>query len=144
MLDYSKTDRPVGRYNDSTGIDRHSSANTASVEKWKSMVDDRQSLHFARCYLEALGENTISRLGYDYQEIFNALHGSTLSTKNLYPWSLAIQPESKWTFRQRVVSDYYFSRRSHGWVKGALLTSIRHLKIIARKFLKAISSPENI
>lgn len=143
MLDYSKTPKPVGRYNDPAGINQHSSTNNASIEKWKKMVDDNQSLYFARCYLTALGEVTIRRLGYDYQEIFDTLHSRTLSKKSLYPWSVAIQPESKWTFRQRFASDFYFSRSKNGRVKGLLLASIKHLKILARKFLNAFSSADD-
>lgn len=141
MLDYSKTPKPIGRYNDSAGINQHTSTSSASIDKWKSMVNDDQSLYFARCYLATLGEDTISRLGYDFQEIFNLLHGKTLSTKNLYPWFIAIQPESNWTFRQHFVSDYYLSRSKYGCIKALLLTSTKHLKILVRKLLKAFSSP---
>jgi hypothetical protein len=144
MLDYSKTARPVGKYNDSTGIDQHSSANTASIEKWKMMVDDDQSLYFARRYLDSLGEETITSLGYDYTEIFSVLHARTLSLKGLYPWSIAIRPESEWTFRQRFFSDYYFNRSAHGSLKGGLLTTFVHLKNLIRKLLNALSSPDSM
>ncbi len=143
MLDYSKTPKPVGRYNDPAGINQHSSTNTGSIEKWRAMVEDNQSLYFARSYLDSLGEETISRLGYDYQEIYNTLHSRTLSAKNLSPWSSAIRPKSLWTFRQHFVSDFYFSKNENGWIKGLLMTSVKYLKIMVRKLLIAFSSPES-
>ena len=143
MLDYSMTPKPVGKYNDPKGINQHSSTNTASIEKWRAMLDDDQALLFARDYLEALGKETISRLGYDYEELFQFLHSRTLSNHRLYPWSIAIRPKAEWTFRQHFVSGLYFSRREHGWFKGTLFTMILHFKILARKFLNALSSPDN-
>ena len=139
MLDYSKTPKPVGRYNDPAGINQHSSTNTASVEKWKSMINDDQSLYFARCYLASLGEETIGKLGYHYQEIDDTLHSRTLSIRGLYPWSTAMQPKSEWTKRQRFASDIYFDRRESGFVKGSLLTSSKYLKILGCKLFKALS-----
>ena len=144
MLDYSNTPKPVGRYNDPTGINQHTKPSTGSVEKWKNMINDDQLLHFAQRYLASLGEDTITRLGYDYQELFRTLHSRTISTNILYPWSIAIQPESQWTFHQHVVSDLYFSRRDKGWMKGTLSTSKKHLKKAIRAIQRELSSPDNI
>ena len=141
MLDYSGTPKPVGKYNDTAGIDLHTRPSTGSVEKWKSMVDDDQSLHFAQRYLETLGENTITRLGYDYGELSGILNSRTVSTKGLYPWSIAIQPQSQWTFCQHFVSDLYFSRKERGSVRGFLSTGKKHLKKTVRSVRKALSCP---
>ena len=105
MLDYSGTPQPVGRFNDPTGINQHTRPSTGSVDKWKGMINDDQARFFARSYLDHLGEETITRLGYDYREIYQELHARSLSTKGLYPWSIAIQPDSEWTCRQAFVSD---------------------------------------
>lgn len=139
MLDYSRTPKPVGRYNDPSGIDQHNSTNTASIEKWKTMVDNDQSLYFARCYLEALGKETIGRLGYNYQEIFDVLHSRRLSTGGLYPWSTAMRRKTEWSRSQRFASDYYFKRKEHGRIKGLLLMFSMYLKISIRKLMKLLS-----
>ena len=144
MLDYSSTPKVVGRYNDPTGIGQHTKPSTGSVEKWKNMVDDDQSLYFAQRYLESLGEHTITRLGYDYHELFQTLHSRAISTKGLYPWSIAIQPESQWTFYQHFVSDLYFNRRDKGWMKGSLSTFKKHLKKAIRAIRRELSSPDEI
>ena len=141
MLDYSGTPKPVGKYNDTAGIDQHTRPSTGSVEKWKSMVDDDQALHFAQRYLETLGENTITRLGYDYGELSGILNCRTVSTRGLYPWSIAIQPQSQWTFCQHFVSDLYFSRKERGSVRGFLSTGKKHLKKTVRSVRKALSCP---
>lgn len=126
MLVYSKTPQPMGRFNDPSGIARHSSATTASVDKWQQLVHDDQSLHFARCYLEALGKDTISRFGYDYAEITSILHSRELLKRGLYPWTTAMRPRSEWTWRERFASDLYFSRRDHGDLRGLLMTASKY------------------
>jgi hypothetical protein len=139
MLDYSKTPRPVGRYNDPAGIAQHSTTTTASVDKWKRLADDDQSLLFARCYLQALGERTIGRFGYDYDEIHAALYGRKLREKNLYPWATAMQPRGEWSRQQHIASDYYFNRRQHGRFRGALLTAAKYLRIALRKLVTPLA-----
>ncbi|MFQ5642841.1 MAG: sulfotransferase [Thiogranum sp.] len=143
MLDYSGTPKPLGRYNDPTGINQHTRASTGSVEKWKDMVNDDQSLHFAQRYLAGLGEDTIRKLGYDYQELFNTLHSRTVSPNRLYPWSIAIQPESLWTFRQQFTSDLYFNRKACGQFKGTLATLKTHLLNVLRVIRRELSSPDD-
>ena len=141
MLDYSNTPKPVGKYNDPIGINQHTKPSTGSVDKWKKMLDDDQLLHFAQCYLASLGAVTMAKLGYDYQELLQILHSRTVSTKGLYPWSIAIQPKSQWTFRQHFVSDLYFNRRKKGYIKGALSTSKKYTKRAVKALGQALSCP---
>ena len=144
MLDYSNTPKPVGNYNDPTGINQHTKPSTGSVDKWRNMVNNDQALYFAQCYLASLGEDTITRLGYDYQELFHTLHSRIISTNTLYPWSIAIQPKLQWTFRQHFLSDLYFNRREQGWMKGTLATTRKHLKKAIRTIRREFSSPDVI
>jgi hypothetical protein len=144
MLDYSSTPQPVGRFNDPTGINQHTRPSTGSVDKWKGMINDDQELYFARSYLDHLGEETITRLGYDYREIYQDLHARSLSTKGLYPWSIAIQPDSEWTCRQAFVSDLFLNKRDKGWLKGTLSTFKKHLKKVLKGVWYELSSPETL
>lgn len=139
MLVYSKTPQPIGRFNDPSGVARHSSTTTASVDKWQQLVHDDQSLYFARCYLEALGKDTISRFGYDYAEITSILHTRELLLRGLYPWTTAMRPRSEWAWGERFASDLYFSRRDHGNVKGVLMTASKYFRRIHK--LPAALSP---
>lgn len=142
MLDYSDTHKPVGKFNDSTGINQHTTANTGSVAKWKAMVDDNQSLFFARCYLAAIGKETICKLGYNYQEIYDLLYSRNLSTQKLYPWSIAIQSQSQWTLRQHFVSDLHFNQSKYGTLKGTFVTTKKSFKKLARRVITAFSMPD--
>jgi hypothetical protein len=142
MLDYSRTPKPVGRFNDLVGIDQHTAPSTMSVDKWKGMVEDDQSLHFAQRYLETLGRGTMNGLGYDYDDVHKTLHGRVVSTRKLYPWSIAIQPESEWTYRQHFVSDLFLYRKNKGWVRGTPSAVRKHSEIVARAILRALSSPD--
>ena len=142
MMVYSNPLKPIGRYNDPTGIDQYSMPSSGSVEKWKSMVDDDQTLYFAQRYLANLGKDTVTRLGYNYQDVLNTLYSRTVSTTRLYPWSIAIQPKSQWTFRQQFVSDLYFNRRKEGRIKGTLLTVGKYFKKAARSIRRELCCPD--
>lgn len=144
MLDYSNTPKPVGKFNDPTGINQHTRPSIGSVEKWKNMLDDDQSLHFAQRYLASLGAGTITKLGYDYQELYQTLHSRTVTTKGLYPWSIAIQPKEQWTFRQHFISDLYLNRRRQGHIKGVLSTYKKYFKRAVRTLLQELSSPDYV
>jgi len=144
MLDYSSTPKPKGRYNDPVGINQHTRPSAGSVDKWKNMLADDQSLYFAQRYLDNLGPDTITRFGYDYEELHQTLHSRTVSTRGLYPWSIAIQPEEKWNFRQHFISDLYLNRRKLGRIKGVLSTYKKYLKRAVRTILQEMSSPDNV
>ena len=69
MLDYGKRPRPEGEWGDPTGIDRHGRAATESLERWLDLGSDSQTRHFAESYLQALGPDLLTDLGYDYAEL---------------------------------------------------------------------------
>ncbi len=143
MLDYSNTPKPVGKYNDPVGIDQHTKPSHQSVDKWKNMVNDDQSLYFAQRYLAGLGADTLNRLGYDYQAVHQVLHSREVRRQGLYPWSVAIRPKEQWTFRQQVISDLYFNQKEQGVLRGWLSTGRRHAWNAARLLRRALSSPDN-
>jgi hypothetical protein len=67
-----------------------------------------------------------------------------VSTARLYPWSIAIQPESHWTFRQQFVSDLYFNRKNKGPIKGVLYTAGKYVKKAARSIWYQLSCPDEV
>jgi len=123
MLDYAGTPKPVGRMNDPIGIDRHSKPSTANLDKWKTMKDDPQARHFALAYLDALGREVMTSLGYSYDEIFNTLASGGASGRaasRVFPWRTAIRPRKDWTFRDWYTAEVYFSIQKRGWAMGRL------------------------
>ena len=142
MLDYSNTPKPVGRFNDPVGIDQHTRPDNGGTDKWKTMVTDDQSLHFAQNYLACLGPDIMSRLGYDYQDVYKVLHSRSPSTVGLYPWAIAIQPKALWTRRQEFVSDLYFNKREKGRVIGMFSTLWNYVRKVGRAMRRALSNPE--
>jgi hypothetical protein len=125
MIDYAGTPKPVGKMNDPVGIDQHTRPSDSNMDKWKSMASDAQSRHFALSYLEALGREVITSLGYRYDDILSVLHAGHASGGQrslLFPWDIAVRPRKDWTFREWLVAERYFSIQKKGKVKGSLST----------------------
>jgi len=144
MLNYSNTPQPIGKMNDPTGIHEHNSPATTSVDKWKKMTEDDQSLHFARSYLNSLGKNTIERLGYSYDDISRILYDKNkeINTNNLFPWNTAIRPKKDWTIREQYIAKKYYAVKKRGSFLGTL-SAIKNIIIdILKTFKYQSSRPE--
>lgn len=131
MLNYDRTPKPIGSMNDPVGIDQHSRPSSASVDKWKRMADDPQARHFAQAYLDALGREVITSLGYSFDDI-RACLGTPVSSgsreANLFPWDIAIRPERDWNFREWLTAETYYEIKRRGHMLGRLAAAKRALK----------------
>lgn len=130
MLDYSRTPQPKGGLNDPTGIHRHTSPSTDSVDKWQQLFNAPQSRHFAAAYLQSLGWNLLDELGYsaDLAGLEKGCAAWTKPPAGIYPWKIAIRPEKEWTIRDRYISDRYFSIKKKGRIRGRLHSSRKTFK----------------
>ncbi len=120
MLDYSTTPAPVGSMNDPVGIHRHTKPSTTSLDKWKELGGDTQLRSFAFGYLDDLGEQTIFGLGYDPKELRAAIDKQPVisAVRSIYPWSLAICPRERWSFKQHILHDYVMATQQNGRLRG--------------------------
>jgi hypothetical protein len=119
MLDYSGTPPPVGRMNDPVGVHRHTAPSTESLARWKELAGDRQLRHFALSYLDDIGTSTLARLGYDTAQLRAEIEGGSVTTPTspIYPWKLAMRPESRWGLRDHMYSTYVLAAQKHGHVR---------------------------
>ncbi|MFZ1403387.1 MAG: sulfotransferase [Anaerolineae bacterium] len=103
MLTYGQRAAPSGRLGDQSGIQQHDRPVPDHLTEWQALAGDAQTRHFARAYLDELGEATLDRLGYPQDELAAALTGrdqvSWLSP--LAPWNVVLRPASTWTRRER-------------------------------------------
>jgi hypothetical protein len=122
MLDYSDTPAPVGKMNDPVGIHRHTRPSTASLDKWKELGSHAQLRSFALSYLDALGDDTVSRLGYDPAKLRGQIQRTPVEVpvRYIYPWRLAIRPPDRWRFRDNVTSAYLLAAQRRGWLHGCM------------------------
>jgi len=131
MIDYSHTPAPIGKLNDPLGIHQHTRPSTQSLDKWKTLQSNPQTLHFAQSYLHDLGDDTINDLGYLFSEIDESLNAASKTPHKagrLFPWDLAIRPQKEWTFREQYLSDKYFSIQERGYIEGSLHTAKKAIK----------------
>ena len=137
MLDYSDTPAPVGRMNDPVGIHRHTRPSKESLEKWKALGSDAQQRAFALSYLETLGATLVSELGYDPAELSSKIEATRVDTpsRHIYPWSLAVTPESRWSMRDHVASAYLLAAQREGRLRGILAA----LKVVFERLGGGIS-----
>ncbi len=66
MLDYGERLDTKWRLGDTTGLHRSFRPNTGSIDKWKRGFDTPQKRHLAVSYLDALGKELFSEMGYDF------------------------------------------------------------------------------
>jgi len=140
MLSYADTPAPQGKMNDPVGIHRHASPSTASVDRWKEMADDSQKRHFAMSYLNALGPATISKLGYSYEDISHAISATGANTLDpgVFPWSIAITQEEKWSMKQRMRVRHRAAVAKWGLFVGTVVGILTNGLLLARNVQKAI------
>ncbi len=139
MLNYGNTPAPKGSLNDPVGIHRHTKPSTTSLEKWKELASDTQHRHFALSYLEDLGPDIVNRMGYAFDDIFDALQhtsGYGQKQREIFPWSIAMKPKEDWTLREHVTADRYFAIRNRGYFKGNLFVFRKTLRDILRLTFK--------
>ena len=89
MIEYDDTPAAKGFMTDRIGIQQHSRPTPDSIDKWKRMLGNRQELHFAQSYLEALGREIIEKMGYPYDELSNAIRVADRQSNGdgpVFPW----------------------------------------------------------
>lgn len=136
MLDYSHTPPPRGGLNDPVGIHQHTSPSKDSLDKWKQLFSNPQSRHFAESYIQALGYETIDKLGYS-DELAGAIKNGVKPPSpphGLFPWKTAIRPKKEWTIREQYFSDRYFSIIKKGSIRGSLQSTKKYLKQALKSF----------
>jgi FkbM family methyltransferase len=69
MIEYGKHDLPRWPAGDQNSVYRYTKPNSQNLEDWKLELKHPIMWKLANTYLEILGETTIERMGYSYQEI---------------------------------------------------------------------------
>lgn len=72
FLEYRAAARPDGSLGDKT-IDQYERPTSERLNRWHRLGENAQTLHFALEYLNTLGEDTVTRLGYSADEARNVL-----------------------------------------------------------------------
>lgn len=122
MLDYGETPAPKGVMNDPVGVHRHQKPTGASVDKWIQMGSDPQTRHLALAYLDALGAETLERLGYPSDVLAEKISNvpETVQRRAIFPWSLAIRPKRKWRLAEAVRGTYFLSAQQNGHLRASI------------------------
>lgn len=69
ILEYGSSKPLIGRYGDRVGIFKHNSAVTDYIENWIENLSQPNLSEFSKRYIEELGPELVSTLGYSYEEI---------------------------------------------------------------------------
>lgn len=111
MLRYG--DKPVlrGRLGDQWGLPQHSSPVTTSLNGWKKNLCVPQKAHFMLDYLEHLGSDLVTRMGYSYEELVEEVRPH-VRPGHILPWQLAIKPPEHRTLRERTKRKLVYNQRT--------------------------------
>ena len=83
MLVYGQRKAPQGQFGDNVGIHRHSRPVADSVNKWLPNLRSATLRPFAVDYLYGLGQETVNRMGYDFEALVSALNSDGDVSKGL-------------------------------------------------------------
>lgn len=73
FLDYGSEDPPAGKMGDQQTIHNYNQPVQDRSERWKSAFIDAYEQHYARAYVQDLGEGTFLRLGYPFEQVADCL-----------------------------------------------------------------------
>ena len=118
MLTYGEHAPPQGRMGDPRDIHRHARPSRDSLEKWRRIARHRQTRHFAEAYLDALGDDLLTALGYPPRELRAALEAIPCDEGRLeYTWEQIFHPDEAMQKRLLLVELAVLEHRRlvHAW-----------------------------
>jgi glycosyltransferase involved in cell wall biosynthesis len=86
MLEYGRNPKPKGEFGDPVGIYKHNRPVTDNIDKWQNNIFSPEFVEISNQYLEILGSDIVSKMGYNFKEIKQKLNSqspfsNTLKTK---------------------------------------------------------------
>ena len=73
ILRYGDFQAPVGRMGDPVGVQRYRAPSAERLDKWTERLQSAERRLLAEVYLQFLGRETVSAMGYDYDRLQNKL-----------------------------------------------------------------------
>jgi hypothetical protein len=124
MVDYADSKPLKGFMQDRTGIQQHTKPSDARIESWKQLLGDRTQIHYAQKYLEALGGDTVTKLGYSYAELREAVELASKSVRGriLLPWRVALMHPGEPKGMDQLSISSYRNYRDYGPLMGRIRT----------------------
>jgi hypothetical protein len=137
LVDYGDAPELKGFMQDRTGVGQRRRPDSARAHGWTRMLDDPQQLEFARGYLAALDPAVLNRLGYDHEELTDAVRATSARQPragNILPWRVAIATQQEKRGADQLAMYRYKAIRDHGPVIGRILTAGRYLRGLGQVF----------
>jgi hypothetical protein len=125
MVDYSGSEPVKGFMQDRTGVQQHDRPSESRIESWRQLLTDPQQIHFAQSYLRALGRDTVEQLGYNYDELNDAIRAAVDRTPRkgwIFPWRVALLHPGEPKGMDQLTISHYRNLRDHGTLVGSLKT----------------------
>jgi hypothetical protein len=135
MAEYDNSNDIQGRMQDHTGINKFSRPEKSRAESWRDLLNNAQQTHFAQCYLQNLGRDTLDAFGYSYDDLTTAVREAAErqhKTGWVFPWHVAIKHPRQLGGKDQYAISKYYNIRDHGPYLGRLL--------MVRDFFKALAT----
>jgi len=140
MLDYSRTPEAKGFMTDRVGVNQRDQVTDESLNKWKSALDDPQLASWMSDYLGELGQDIVTRMGYNYDEMQAEVKAEAKPGKNLLPWRIAKHPMDEMNLRQLYGYSRWQQRQKTNAVSAEIITFGLFLRESARRLRDAFSA----
>ncbi|MBN1562414.1 MAG: sulfotransferase [Anaerolineae bacterium] len=137
MLTYGERPALTGIVGDPAGIHQHSAPSAASLDKWRTLGDSRQTRHFGIAYLDDLGADTVHAMGYDYADLRATLaQMQPDAPAALVQWRTVTKPAAQWRFRERLAVERGLAVQQAGSLKGNALFVAQQAGRVIRKVVR--------
>ena len=136
MLTYGDNEPPKGCFGDVIGVGKHDKPTNSSLNKWICLSEKQQTKHFALAYLEALGPETIKKMGYSFFDLRSTIGMNKKGlSKEIVPWDIAIKPPSSWTPKEHLKVNIAMAIQKKGGIGGLLYFIIKTYRGLIRSLL---------
>jgi hypothetical protein len=114
LVNYGDISAPEGRMGDQASIQHHRRPSQKSLARWHELAKNSQTKHLAMSYLDELGNQTISAMGYDKNALQEQLKSlPSQSGKIEFTWRELMYPSPKLNKRMALVE---FAILQHRWL----------------------------
>jgi hypothetical protein len=136
MLEYDNSQAMQGRMQDRTGVHQYLRPEKSRAESWRDVLNNAQQTHFAQCYLQDLGRDTLDAFGYSYADLMTEVDDAAEQqhkTGWIFPWRVAIKHPQQLGGKDQYIISKYYNIRDHGPFFGRLLMAKEFFKALARQ-----------
>jgi len=128
MIEYGRNPKPKGKFGDPVGVYKHNNPVTDNINKWQKNISSPEFVEISNQYLETLGADIVSKMGYNFRELKQKLsiQSRFFNPEELKKSQLPVErdrlgpEESKTASKEYAISAIVSTYNSERFIRGCL------------------------